>query len=318
MAHPTLGIALWGVALFTVIGLVFGFALAAAALRFQVPVDPLVERAREVLPSANCGACGFAGCQAYAEAVVERPDVAPNLCAPGRAPVAQQLAQLTRKELGSVVDRIVVMSCHGVSAYARDEAEYAGIDTCAAAALVFGGPKACKNGCLGLGDCVRVCPFDALSIGADGIAVVDAAACTGCGLCIPACPKNLFTFYPRARRIELSCVAREKQAVVRSTCMVGCTLCRKCVAKCPAEAITWNGTTILIDHDRCLAYGSGCHEACVDICPSVILHRIGQSPRPEPVEATAGSVAAAPPASATPSPGGATSSALGAAATEVP
>jgi electron transport complex protein RnfB len=297
MSDPGVGIALWGLAVFTVIGLLFGFALAAAALRFNVPVDPLVERARETLPSANCGACGFAGCQAYAEAVVERPDVSPNLCAPGRAPVARQLAQLTHKELGSVVDRIVVMSCHGVSAYARDEAEYQGIDTCAAAALVFGGPKACKNGCLGLGDCVRVCPFDALALGSDGIAHVDADTCTGCGLCVPVCPKGLFSFYPRARRIELACVAREKQAVVRATCMVGCTLCRKCVAKCPAEAITWNGTTILIDHDKCLAYGPSCNEACVDICPSVILHRVGQLPRPEapaePVPAMAAPAATA-------------------------
>jgi electron transport complex protein RnfB len=252
-----------------------------------VPVDPLVERAREALPSANCGACGFAGCQAYAEAVTERPDVAPNLCAPGRMPVASAVAQLTGKELGQVQDRIVVLRCHGTSAYARDEAVYSGITTCIAASLVFGGPKACKNGCLGLGDCVRVCPFDALSLGEGGISVVDVEACTGCALCVAACPKNLFELYPRTRRIELSCVARDKQSVVRANCMVGCTLCRKCVAKCPAEAIAWDGATIRIDHDRCLAYGPACGEVCVDICPSTIIHRLGQTPRPELVTPTA-------------------------------
>jgi electron transport complex protein RnfB len=278
----TLGIALWGLAVFTLLGLVFGFALAMVAMRFAVPVNPLVERVRSALPSANCGACGFAGCQVYAEAVVDRAEVSPNLCVPGRAAVAKTLAQLTHKELGAVADRIVVMRCHGLSAYAREEAEYAGIQTCAAAALVFGGPKACKNGCLGLGDCVKVCPFDALHLGGEGIAVVDPEKCTGCGLCVPVCPKNLFDFYPRNRRIELSCVAREKQSVVRATCMVGCTLCRKCVAKCPAQAITWDGTTITIDHEKCLAYGPACGEVCVDICPSTILHRIGQAPRPEP------------------------------------
>src|SRR6266508_2880504 len=185
MENPAIGIALWGLAVFTLLGLVFGFALASAAIKFAVPVNPLVERVRERLPAANCGACGFAGCPAYAQAVVDKPDVPPNLCIPGRAQVAQAVAELTHKELGAITDRVVVLRCHGTSAYARDEAEYAGVATCAAASLVFGGPKACKNGCLGLGDCVRACPFDALRIGEEGIAVVDSEKCTGCGLCVP-------------------------------------------------------------------------------------------------------------------------------------
>lgn len=287
MTHAAIATALWGLAVFTLLGLFFGFALAAAAMRFHVPVNPLVDRVRGRLPSANCGACGFAGCQVYAEAVVERPEVSPNLCIPGRADVASAVAELTGKQLGTVQDRIVVLRCHGTSAYARDEAEYAGIQTCAAASLVFGGPKACKNGCLGLGDCVAVCPFGALTLGADGIPVVDVEKCTGCALCVAACPKDLYEIYPREHRIELSCVARDKQSVVRATCMVGCTLCRKCVAKCPAEAITWDGKTILIDHEKCLAYGPDCNEVCVDICPSTILHRVGQRPRPEVQEPVA-------------------------------
>lgn len=290
MEPQALGIVLWGLAFFTVLGLVFGFALAAAAARFQVPVNPVVERVRDRLPSANCGACGFAGCTAYAEAVVERTEVSPNLCIPGRKAVAEAVAELTGKAMGAVVDRVAVLRCHGTSAYARDEAEYAGIQTCSAASLVFGGPKACKNGCLGLGDCVVACPFDALRLQANGIPEVDTEKCTGCGICGTVCPKDLYEFYPREHRIELSCVARDKQSVVRSTCMVGCILCRKCVAKCPASAITWDGRTIVIDHEKCLAYGPSCNEACVDICPSTILHRIGQRPRPEqpqPVTAAA-------------------------------
>jgi electron transport complex protein RnfB len=284
MSHA-LPIALAGLAVFTALGVVFGLTLAVVARRFHVDTNPLVDRVRAQLPSANCGACGFAGCQAYAEAVVERASVSPSLCAPGRATVAEALARLTGKDVGTVTDRIVIMRCHGTSAFARDEALYAGLDTCAAASLVFGGPKACKNGCLGLGDCVKVCPFDALSIGPEGISVVNESKCTGCGLCVPACPKELFEFYPRNRRVELSCVAKDKQSVVRATCMVGCTLCRKCVAKCPAGAIAWDGRTILIDHEKCLAYGPSCQEVCVDICPSTILHRVGQKPKPEPVEA---------------------------------
>jgi electron transport complex protein RnfB len=292
MNHAVWQAALWGVAVFTVLGLLFGFALAAAALRFRVQINPLVERVRDRLPSANCGACGFAGCQAYAEAVVERADVAPNLCSPGRVAVARDLAEMTGKVMGTVRDEIVVLRCHGTTAFAKDEAEYAGIATCSAASLVFGGPKACKNGCLGLGDCVRVCPFDALALGPDGIPVVDTVKCTGCGLCVAACPKSLFELYPRNRRIELSCVARDKQSVVRATCMVGCTLCRKCVAKCPAQAITWDGLTIKIDHDTCIRYGPACGEVCVDICPSTILHRVGQAPHPEVAEPPATEVVA--------------------------
>lgn len=276
--------ALWGLGVFSVFGLVFGVGLGIAAERFKVATNPLVDRVRDRLPSANCGACGFAGCTAYAEAVVARTDVSPSLCIPGREPVAKAVAELTGKDMGAVQDRLVVMTCHGTSAYAREEAEYAGIPTCAAAALVFGGPRACKNGCLGLGDCVRACPFDALSIGPGGIAQVDTAKCTGCAVCVPVCPKDLFKLYPRGRRVELSCKAVDKQAIVRATCMVGCTLCRKCVAKCPAAAIEWDGRTILIDHDKCIAYGDACGYACVEVCPSTIIHRVGQLPEPELVE----------------------------------
>lgn len=285
MEREAIGIALWGLAVFTVLGLAFGLALGAAAERFKVATNPLVDRVRAQLPSANCGACGYAGCQVYAEALVENPDVPPSLCIPGRQGVARALAEITGKAAGDVQDRIVVMTCHGTSAYAREEAEYAGIPTCAAAALVFGGPKACKNGCLGLGDCVRACPFDALFLNPGGIAEVRTEACTGCAVCVAVCPKDLFRLYPRGRRVELACKAVDKQAIVRATCMVGCTLCRKCVAKCPAGAIAWDGRTILIDHEKCIAYGPECNEACVDICPSTILHRVGQAPRPEPVEA---------------------------------
>ena len=123
MSATDLATALWGLGVFSLLGLVFGLALALVARRFHVPVDPRIEAVRERLPAANCGACGFAGCQAYAEAVVTRPEVSASLCVPGREAVARAIAAMTGKEMGTVADRIVVMRCHGTSAYARQEAD---------------------------------------------------------------------------------------------------------------------------------------------------------------------------------------------------
>ncbi|MBI2343709.1 MAG: Fe-S cluster domain-containing protein [Deltaproteobacteria bacterium] len=275
-------IAIWGVVVFSLLGVFFGFALAATARRFHVPVNPVVDQIREVLPAANCGACGFAGCAAYAEAVAERGETSPSLCVPGGQSTAERVAQLSGKGAAVVEERVAVLRCHGTTAYVREQAEYRGIRSCAAASLVFGGPRACKNGCLGLGDCVRTCPFDAMHIDPMyGIVAIDHAQCTGCGLCVPACPKKILDLYPRAHRVELACVAREKAGAVRAKCLVGCTTCQKCVGACPAQAIAWDGTTIQVDHAACVAYGLSCKEACVEICPTFVLHRTGGVPLPE-------------------------------------
>lgn len=274
-------IAIWGTVVFTLLGVFFGFALAATAKKFHVETNPVVDQVRNELPSANCGACGFAGCQAYADEVVENPSVSPSLCVPGGKEIAAHVAELTGKAPTEVEDRIAVLRCHGTTAFVGNEAQYLGIQSCQAASLVFGGPRACKNGCIGLGDCVRTCPFDAMQIGTDGIVDINSAACTGCGLCVAACPKKILELYPRSHRIELSCVAREKGPAVRSKCMIGCITCQKCVSKCPAGALSWDGTTIKIDHVACNAYGRSCGEVCVDVCPTFVLHRRGQLPLPQ-------------------------------------
>ncbi|MCM2323040.1 MAG: Fe-S cluster domain-containing protein [Oligoflexia bacterium] len=275
-------IAIWGVAVFTVMGLIFGVALAATAKKFHVAVDPLIDQVRDNLPSANCGACGFAGCQGYAEAVVEKPEVKPTLCSPGGAGVAEVLAKLTQKEMGALNPQVAVLRCYGTTAVAKKQAEYEGIHSCSAAILAFGGPKACKNGCLGLADCERACPFDAIHMSPDlGIASVNETKCTGCGVCVSTCPKSILELYPRNHRVKLSCVARDNRPVVRPTCLVGCIICRKCVKECPAKAISWDGKTIVINHELCIAYGPSCGEACAVGCPTHILHRMGQEPVPQ-------------------------------------
>lgn len=274
-------IAIFGAVVFTLLGLFFGFALAVTSRRFYVPVDPRVDQVRHALPSANCGACGFPGCQAYAEAVVEEGKILPSLCIPGGEETAKIISELTGKTPENVEDQIVVLRCHGRADYVKEQAEYRGVYSCAGASLVFGGPKECKNGCLGLGDCLRACPFDAIRAGEGGIVEILPEKCTGCGLCLPACPKKILELYPRNHRVELSCVAREKTAAVRAKCQVGCTTCQKCVASCPASAVAFDQTTLLIDHAKCFSFGPSCQEACVDICPTFVLHRLKQLPLPE-------------------------------------
>lgn len=274
-----LPVALWGIAVFTVVGTFFGVALAAAARRFHVPVDPAIEAVRDNLPSANCGACGFAGCQSYAEKVVDDPGVAPSLCTPGGKDVALSIGELTGKSVGEIKEEVATLRCAGTKQVAFEQAQYDGIRSCAAATLAFGGPKACKYGCLGLGDCVQVCAFDAIAPNGLGIVAIDAAKCTGCGLCVLACPKETLEMVPRQQRVILACTTRDKAKNVKSACTVGCTQCQQCIRKCPAKAIEFDGRGVIkVDHQACRDYGENCNEICVEVCPTYILHRPGMVP----------------------------------------
>lgn len=280
-----LHIALWGVLVFTTLGLFFGIALASAARKFHVPVNPLVEEVRENLPSANCGACGFAGCQTYAEKVVEDENVSPTLCTPGGKVVAIDISRLTNKVMGEMKEVVAMLRCSGADSVARKQAEYDGIHTCLGANLAFGGAKACKYGCLGLGDCVRVCAFDAMVIGASGIVEIDYNKCTGCALCLDACPKDCLISYPRAHRVALTCQSKGKGKAVKDTCTVGCVQCMACIKECPAKAIFIADGILNIDHAACMAYGPSCEVICVTVCPTDIIHHPGQQPdanKPKP------------------------------------
>ena len=280
-----LHVALWGVLVFTTLGLFFGIALASAARKFHVPVNPLVEEVRENLPSANCGACGFAGCQTYAEKVVEDENVSPTLCTPGGKVVAIDISRLTNKTMGEMKEVVAMLRCSGDDSVARSQAEYDGIHTCLGASLAFGGPKACKYGCLGLGDCVRVCSFDAMKIGDKGIVEIDYAKCTGCGMCFEVCPKDLLISYPRTYRVGLTCQSKGKGKAVKDTCTVGCVQCNACIKECPAKAISIIDGVLVIDHVACVAYGPDCNEICITVCPTDIIHHPGKDPdanKPKP------------------------------------
>ena len=187
--------------------------------------------------------------------------------------------------MGEIKEVVAMLRCSGGDSVARKQAEYDGIHTCLGANLAFGGAKACKYGCLGLGDCVRVCSFDAMKIGDLGIVEIDYAKCTGCGMCLDVCPKDCLISYPRAHRVSLTCQSKGKGKAVKDTCTVGCVQCMACIKECPAKAISIADGILNIDHVACMAYGPSCNEICVTVCPTDIIHHPGQPPdanKPKP------------------------------------
>ncbi|MHC6179480.1 RnfABCDGE type electron transport complex subunit B [Clostridium sp. JNZ X4-2] len=251
----------------TIIGCVFGIVLAYVNKRFAMEVNPLVELVEDILPKGQCGGCGFAGCKAYAEAVVLDESVPPNLCVPGKAAVAEQVAKLTGKSAPAIEPRVAHVRCGGDCTKSVRKYEYKGIKDCTAANLLQGGPKACQYGCLGFGTCVKSCPFGAMAMGSKGLPIIDMEKCTGCGTCASACPKQVIGFRPVGSKVMVNCNSKDKGGVVRKSCSVGCLGCGLCVKNCPHGALkVENNLAAVIDHHICI---EKCTEAtCLAKCPT--------------------------------------------------
>lgn len=254
---------------------VFGVGLAFAAKKFAVQVDPRVEQVLDVLAHAHCGACGFAGCQQYAEAVVLNPDVAPNLCPPGGASVAKAVARITGKEAKELEPRIVRIFCQGGLSKSVRRFKYEGIEDCRAAILAGGGDKACVYGCLGYSTCVRVCPFDAMTMSEDSIPIVDPAKCTACGKCAQACPTKVIEISPAKKEVLVRCHSKDKGGETKKNCQVGCIACGICVKVCPYNAPVVENNLSRINPDKCKVCS-----LCVVKCPTnSIMDYIPQRPK---------------------------------------
>ncbi len=249
------------------LGIVFGVALAIVAARFVVKVDPKVERVRETLPGANCGACGFAGCMGYAEAVVGNPDVAVHMCAPGKSPVAEKIAEITGKKAEKVEPKIARVFCQGGTSRSQKKFIYTGVQDCTAAVLAAGGDKSCEYGCLGYGTCMRACPFGAITMSADNLPLIDPEKCTACGKCVAACPKQVIELAQSSKAVVISCHSRDKGVDVKKKCQVGCIACGICVRTCPVDAIKIDNNLARIDHSKCIVCG-----LCVKKCPTSAIH----------------------------------------------
>lgn len=249
------------------LGVVFGIGLAFAAQKFAVKVDPKVEQIREVLAGANCGACGFAGCQAYAEAVVAKPDVSPNLCTPGKAGVALAVARITGKVAEAIEPKFARIMCQGSWSRSVKRFKYEGVEDCRAAILAGGGDKACIYGCLGYSTCAVVCPFEAITMNEDYWPVVDITKCTACRKCEQACPTKVIEVLPAGKPVLVSCHSKDKGVDTRRNCKIGCIACGTCVKVCPFDAPSVQNNLSRIDLDKCRVCG-----LCVRKCPTKAIY----------------------------------------------
>lgn len=231
-------------------GLTFALAslLVYANRRLHVQEDPRIDDVEDLLPHANCGACGYPGCRPFAEALVAG-ETTPGKCTvssdEGRARVAAYLGV----DVGAEVKRVARLACAGGSNVARQRAHYEGVATCAAAAQVSGGGKSCFWGCLGLGDCERACDFDAIRMDAHDLPRVSEAACTACGDCVDACPKDLFSIQPVEHRLWVACRSLEAGDEILEDCEVACTACGRCAVDAPS-LITMRNHLPVIDYGK--------------------------------------------------------------------
>lgn len=252
------------VLIFIGLGLLMGALLALASKLFAVKKDEKAEAIKECLPGANCGGCGYSGCDAYA-AAVSSGEAPVNKCSVGGAEAASKIAQIMGVDAGAQVRMRAQVMCSGTGEYAKKKYIYEGIDDCVAASKIGGGDKMCKNGCIGLGTCVRACPFDAIVV-ENGVAAVDYSKCKGCGICVSACPKGIIKLIPFDAKHWVGCMSVDDGKNTRKVCDVGCISCKICQKNCPAGAINVDNFVASIDYDKC----TGC-DICTDKCPRHII-----------------------------------------------
>ena len=255
------------------LGLIFGLVLAAASRIFHVETDARLDKLNESLPGANCGGCGYAGCGGYAEAVL-KGEAPIGLCASGGNDCAQAMADIMGVKAEAMTRKVALVRCSGYKSVdssgkelgAKRKGEYEGFHDCLAASKVGGnGPLACKFGCLGFGNCVKACKYDALHV-VNGVAKVDSEKCVGCMSCAKACPRGIIVPVEYDKHVLIACASHAKGAVTVRGCSQGCIGCGICVKVCPKDAISVDKNLAVIDYSKCDSCG-----LCATVCPKHLI-----------------------------------------------
>jgi Na+-translocating ferredoxin:NAD+ oxidoreductase subunit B len=256
-----------GTGVLAAVALVFGLLLTLVDKAFAVPTDPRRDQIRQALPGANCGGCGFAGCDALADAIAAGNAPA-NACPVGGTAVAQQIASIIGSDICCDMARsVATVVCQGTLERCKTKFDYHGIEDCTAAVLINDGNRACSYACLGLGTCVRVCKFDAIHIDEPSkIAVVDVDKCTACGACVAVCPKKVLELQPVTLPVRVLCRAAEEGHLVSDNCKIGCIGCELCAQACKFDAIVMENHLPKIDQSKCVAC-----MMCAEVCPTAAM-----------------------------------------------
>lgn len=252
---------LFPILLFAGIGFGSAILLTIFSNLFSIKTDSRIADIDEKLPQANCGACGYAGCEDYAKAIIEQ-GAETNLCKVGGEKTAAVIAQIMGKPAPAFHHEIAVVHCHGTCDKAPRKFKFDGIQTCTSAKRYFGGTNACIYGCIGLGDCQNVCQYDAIRI-IDGIANIQPGMCRACGACAAVCPNHLISLRPTAKHFDIRCSSQDTPKNTKTACEVGCLSCRLCEKKCENDAIHIENQHAVIDYSKCTNCG-----ICATVCPT--------------------------------------------------
>ena len=274
----------------SLLGILAAVVLYFVAQKFKVEEDPRIDEVEKMLPGANCGGCGFAGCRGMADALVKNDDISALFCPVGGGDTMKGIAAYLGKAAPEKEPMVATVRCGGVCDKRPRTNTFDGAKSCAVASSLYVGETACAYGCLGYGDCVAACAFDAIHINPEtGIAEVDAEKCTACGACVKACPKKIIELrkkWPKGRAVYVGCVSKDKGAVVMKACKAGCIGCGKCEKVCAFGAITIENNLAYIDSQKCKM----CRK-CVNECPTGAIKLMGMEPLPKTPKAPAAKAA---------------------------